>query len=170
VKYSGNSNAPINEIEINNDVNWCMKHWKSIQQYYSKAPFFYNYKDGIKEIYSKSYIKLIDINIKFIELLKGKLSISTPCYLSSKINVDGKGNKKLVNLCRHFEATHFIVKPNTSDYHPGNEFKPYGISFIELDYIFIQYQQLHGDFIHGLSILDFLFNCKTQKFSSIFNI
>ena len=67
VKYSGNSSALINEIEINNDVNWCMKHWKSIQQYYSKAPFFYNYKDGIEEI-QKNLRKLNKDWLEFCKL------------------------------------------------------------------------------------------------------
>lgn len=158
VKYSGHSNALINEIGINNDVKWRKKHCRSIQQYYSKAPFFNNYKEEIEGIYHNSFNKLIDINIKFIEFLKDKLSITTPCYLSSKINVKGKGNKKLVNLCLHFGGKHFIVKPNTTGYHPEKEFLPHGISFYEVDYSFFQYRQLHGDFIPGLSALDYLLN------------
>jgi hypothetical protein len=166
VRYRGHSDAFINEIEVDNNRSWQMKHWRTIQNCYAKAPFFDQYKDELEEIYAKQHEKLIDVLMPLIELIKRELGIKTLSILSSELGVAGSGNEKLVNLCKHFDGTHFIVKPNTQDYHPQNEFLPKGIDFKYWQPTALVYPQLHGEFEPGLGALDYLMNCGSVDFKA----
>ena len=48
-----NKMLPIKEVKINNSINWKEKHWNSISNNYSKAPFFSEYKKQFQQIFSQ---------------------------------------------------------------------------------------------------------------------
>jgi hypothetical protein len=159
VLYSGNSNALISEIEIDYRSNWNKKHLKTIQLNYAKAPYFTNLNEFLEYYYNTKWSNLADLNITFIEYLKDYLGIKTKTARSSNYNLKSKGNAKLIDLCKNENASHFIVKPGTEDYHPSNYFSNQGISFIYFNFKPFPYTQLHTPFIANLSILDFALNC-----------
>jgi hypothetical protein len=158
VLYKGNSDALINEIFTDERTKWQDKHIKTIQQCYSKSQFYKHYNNELISLFEQKSGRLIDFILPIIEFLKRELGIKTPCYLSSQLNVPGNRNEKLVNLCKHFNGTHFIVKPGTEEYHPVCEFLPFGIKFYHLQYSNYQYAQLYGVFEPMLSAVDYLFN------------
>jgi hypothetical protein len=164
VLYRGHSEAMINEILVDNRRHWNLTHWKSVQQWYSRAPFFEHYKERLEGLFMSSHERLIDVVMPWIQFLKEELRIETPCHLSSELNVQGSRNGKLVELCRKVEGDAFIVKPGTEDYHPPADFIPYGIEFVTLTYSPISYSQLYGKFEPHLSALDFILNCGPTDF------
>jgi hypothetical protein len=99
------------------------------------------------------------VQLPFIELMKEESGISTPCVLSSELKVSGRRNEKLVNICKALGGTHFIVKPGTEDYHPPEEFEPFGIKLMLWKPELAAYPQLWGSFEPNLSALDYLMNC-----------
>lgn len=159
VLYTGHSHASINEIEVDEKVHWRAKHWRTLDQAYARAPYWPQFRAEIASLYDRPYRRLIDVMLPFVELMRNAFKIDTPCYQASALNIGGRRNEKLVRICRHFGGTHFIVKPGTQDYHPAEEFEPYGVQFAYLSYSKIIYPQLHGTFESMLSGLDFLFNC-----------
>jgi len=164
VLYKGNSSKTIADMPINNSINWQRKHFKAIEQNYKKAKYFGQITTIlIEKIYSKTWERLGDLNINIIELFKNYLEINTKCYRSSEILVKGQGNEKLVNLCHRFNAKEFIVKPGTQHYHPEKFFKKNDINFKYFTIDPIPYSQLYGEFIHGLSILDYVMNCGSDN-------
>jgi hypothetical protein len=167
VLYSGNSEALINEIKVDNTQDWRKTHCKSLQQWYAKAPFFNHYKKQLEELFLGRQEKLIDIVLPYIYFLKQELQIQTPCHRSSELSVTGSRNEKLVNLCKHFGGTGFIVKPGTEDYHPSEEFIPHGIELTHLKYTAMEYPQLHGCFEANLSALDYILNCGPTNLKEI---
>ncbi|KAF0146434.1 MAG: WbqC-like family protein [Nitrospirae bacterium] len=168
VLYRGQSTALINEILVNWKVNWNIKHFKTLKQYYAKAPYFKLYQDEIECLYQNQSEKLIEVLIPLINFLKREFRIETPCYLSSEISIQGSKNEKLVNLCKYFGGTHFIVKPGTETYHPPDEFIPHGINFYFLSYTIFEYSQRHGPFEPYLSALDYVLNCGPCDLKSVF--
>lgn len=159
VRYTGNSRALINEIEVDAQTAWRTKHLRTIEQAYAGAPFWPQFRAEITAIYAKPCRRLIEVALPFIELMREAFCIETPMYLSSTLAVAGKRNEKLVDICKHFGGTHFIVKPGTQGYHPREDFEPGGIQFAYLSYSHVVYPQLHGPYEAMLSGLDFLFNC-----------
>ena len=169
VLYKGHSKEFISRISINYSQKWNVKHWKSIESNYKRAPFFDEVSFLINPILMKNWASLSDLNIALIEMFRNYLGISTPCYRSSDLEIKGSANEKLVGICRYFDANSFIVKPNTDHYHPRSYFKRRGIDF---EYFLPKnnhYQQLFGDFCHGLSILDYAMNCGRNSFPSYEN-
>jgi hypothetical protein len=160
VRYSGNSTATIQTIQIDNSIPWARKHWRSIVQNYAKAPFFSELAPRLEEdIYARSWTFLGELNVALAELFRKYLAIDTPCFQSSRLNAGGDGNEKLVNLCRELGADTFIVKPGTEHYHPREYFEARGVAFKYFTPAEMLYPQLHGNSVAGLSILDYAMNC-----------
>ena len=44
--------TPINRVKMDNRQNWRSKHWKTIQQSYSKAPYFAQFAPSLEEALS----------------------------------------------------------------------------------------------------------------------
>ena len=55
----------INQVRIDNKTNWRKKHLLSIQQNYSKAPFYEKYRALFEEAFAKDWERLIDIDMFF---------------------------------------------------------------------------------------------------------
>jgi len=73
--------------------------------------------------------------------------------------IDGK-TERLANLCVQAGSTEYISGPSAKDYIEENIFSEYGINLTWYDYHgYPEYPQLWGDFTHGVTILDLLFNC-----------
>tara|TARA_B100001029_G_C15042479_1_gene444668 strand:- start:762 stop:1430 length:669 start_codon:yes stop_codon:yes gene_type:complete len=159
VFHKGHSHDFISEIKINNEQNWKNKHWKTIEYSYNKAPFFKDLHHPLKQIYNKDWHNLSDLNISLIEIFKSYFNLKIETYKSSDFKINYDGNDKLVELCKILKCNKFIVKPNTEHYHPISFFKKHKISFEFFEYNIFEYDQIHSDFIEGLSILDLAMNC-----------
>jgi len=164
VHFDGDSKSFISQVKIDYSHKWQVPHWKSIEQNYQKAKYFGDVFSSVKSILTTKHETLADLNVALIEFFRQYLGVKTPCYRSSQILVEGLANEKLVNLCRHFGADHFIVKPGTEEYHPSEFFKSRGIEFKYLIASNKVYPQLYGDFLPGLSILDYAMNCGPNSF------
>ncbi|CEF48505.1 unnamed protein product [uncultured bacterium] len=164
VRRSGNTGALISDIRTDDRSPWRRKHWQTIRQNYAHAPHFRRYADELEALFAATTGTLTAAIMPFIEFLRRELGIQTPCLPSSQLAVSGARNQKLVNLCHAVDGTHFIVKPGTEDYHPPEDFAPHGIAFRLFRSTPLRYPQPHGDFLPGLSALDFVLNCGPDRF------
>ena len=108
----------IKDVKIDNSKNWKKKHWFSIKQSYEKLFFFKEIKKELEIIYSKNWIYLSELNIEIIKFLLRYFKIKKKIFISSEIQVKGTANEKLINLCKYFNTSSFMVKPETENYHP----------------------------------------------------
>lgn len=146
------------------DDRWRMKHWKSIEQAYRKAPSFEQYADPVKGLYLDSQERrLSQINRTFIEAICEVLSITTPLVWSSDVPRSSEGRiERLVEIVRHFDGTRYLSGPAARNYMTGDEFASAGIELEWLRYDYPPYPQLHGEFEHAVSVLDLLFNVGSE--------
>ncbi|MNV55964.1 WbqC-like protein family protein [compost metagenome] len=73
--------------------------------------------------------------------------------------IDGK-TERLVALCAQAGATEYISGPAAKDYIEPEIFAQAAIKLSWFDYAgYPEHPQLWGEFQHGVSILDLLFNC-----------
>ena len=123
VKYKGHSRNFINEIPVDNSLNWQIKHWRSIEMNYRKAPNFKELGPIVKDrIFDQEWDNLADLNITFIEIIKEFLRIERKTFRSSEFGLKSTGNQKLVDLCKILGAEKFLVKPGAEGYHPSSFF------------------------------------------------
>ena len=155
--YKERDQSKLNEVCIDNSKNWKKKHWNTIIQTFSKSNYWNNYHEEICEIYENEYIKLIDLQLKIINFFLKKFCITKKIHLSSSLNIKEKGNEKIVNICKYFNGSKFLVKPNSEEYHPKKYFKDNDIDLLNFTYTDIILKD-NKTFNKELSALDYLLN------------
>ena len=158
VKTSGARFQKINEAFIDNAQDWKKKHLKSILLNYAKAPFFNQYKEDLRRIYTASYRKLIEVDVAIIDFLKTQLRINTPIVLSSTIAARDGRNEKIIDICRYVNADVLYDTKGAIDIINVQQLSDSGLKVMFQEYNHPEYSQQHGKFIPYLSVLDLLLN------------
>jgi len=161
VMNKGNYSELIKNIRVS-DHSWADSHWKSIRLSHSRSPHFDVFAQKIESLYSRaaSIQLLSEVNHLFLSELCSLLSIETALTWSMNYNVEGGKSERLINICRQAGATHYLSGPAAKNYLDEIAFEQAGISVEWMDYSsYAPYPQLFGDFVHGVSVIDVLFNC-----------
>lgn len=160
VRVKGKYDQTIRETEIDG-VDWAESHWKSIVQNYRKTAHFAEIAAIFEPLYrQRKYTHLSALNRELIEAVCAYLGITTKISNSWDYQlIEGK-TERLANLCAQAGGTEYISGPSAKDYVEENLFTSMGIKLTWFDYAgYPEYPQLWGDFTHGVTILDLLFNC-----------
>jgi len=148
----------INDTRINNSTNWNKKHWESIRQNYSKAPFFEQFVPIFQEVYEDEWEYLASLNITLIKKIAEILGLKTKFILSSELNVEGIKMERLLNMLKKIGASEYISGPGAKDYIEVNSFRENDIKLYWYEYEHPVYLQKRGEFMPYLSVIDLLFN------------
>ncbi len=163
-----NKGVPINELQIADNSNWQANHWKIIESFYKKCPFWNDYKDGFEQLYQNKWDKLALLNIAIIEHIKDLLTITTETFVESDFQIDfGSGNTRNVNITSHLKGDVYLSGTGASVYNDINEFEAQNITLIYQEFNHPLYPQRWGDFLPNLSIIDMLFNCGPETMEII---
>ena len=149
----------INEVTIDNEKNWSMRHKKSILYNYARAPYFGEIKDFIESIFEKKFQYLVDLNTEIIKFIMNELEIKSKIVFSSELEISKKGSDRVLDICKAVDADHYITGTFWAESNLRvEEFKK---SNIDIEFQKFQhpiYKQIHGEFIPEMSIIDLLFN------------
>ena len=154
---------PIRQIEINNSINWRKKHWKSIYLSYKKASYFNQYADFFEDVYNKEWRYLTEINEYMLKWFLKELGIKVKYYKASELNFKGYKSGLIFDMCKKIGADIYIFGTLGKDYAKEENFNKKGIKIYFQDYKHPVYQQLYGEFIPYMSIVDLLFNCGNKS-------
>lgn len=160
VMVKGKYHQKIRETEIDGSV-WAADHWKTLVQNYRRASCFAEVSTWLEPLYmGQTYTHLSDLNRRLIQGCCQYLGVETTLTNSWDYTLlDGK-TERLADLCVQAGATEYVSGPAARDYIVESEFGDRGIKLSWFDYGgYPEYPQLWGDFTHGVSILDLLFNC-----------
>lgn len=134
VIYTQKNRQKYAEVRIANEYNWQDIHWKSLESAYRTSPFFEFYADELHPLFTKTFDKLLDFNLKCFEIICDCIQLD-------------------VNLGK---TEYFEKSPeNITDYRPlvnAKKEKPQSLE---------NYMQVFNNkhsYINNLSILDLLFN------------
>ena len=149
----------INEVTIDNEKNWSIRHKKSILYNYARAPYFDEIKDFIESIFEKKFQYLVDLNTEIIKFVMNELEIKSKIVFSSELEISKKGSDRVLDICKAVGADHYITGTFWAESNLRvEEFKK---SNIDIEFQKFQhpiYKQIHGEFIPEMSIIDLLFN------------
>ncbi|MBT8039683.1 MAG: WbqC family protein [Xanthomonadales bacterium] len=140
--------------------NWATKHWRTIQQSYSKAPFFKEFGQTIEATYLKleKQTHLGKINLTLIRLICEILEIKTKIVTDEEFDLPEDRLERLITICEETGASTYFSGPAARDYIDEDRFQDSGIEVEWMDYTgYPEYRQLSADFDHYVSILDLLF-------------
>lgn len=160
VLVKGKYHQKIRETEIDGP-DWAAIHWKALAQNYRRTPYFDEISAWLEPLYlAELYTHLSQLNRKLIEAVCAYLGIKTVISNSWDYNLlDGK-TERLADLCLQASGAEYISGPAAKDYIDENVFSEQGIKLTWFDYSgYTEYPQLWGEFSHGVTVLDLLFNC-----------
>jgi hypothetical protein len=160
VKVKGKYHQTIHETEIDG-MDWAQAHWKALTQNYRRAPHFAEISAWLAPYYLGSgYAHLSMLNRALIEAVCDYLGITTRISNSWDYELQQGKTERLVGLCVQAGGTEYISGPAARDYVQPELFAERGIALGWFDYSgYPEYPQLWGEFTHGVTILDLLFNC-----------
>tara|TARA_R110000824_G_scaffold34004_6_gene108621 strand:- start:8254 stop:8934 length:681 start_codon:yes stop_codon:yes gene_type:complete len=161
VSVRGKYFQKIKETTISNKL-WNIRHLKTLKGSYSKAVCFKDVFPFIENLYLTANFETIsEINFHFITAICDYLDIKTEIVFSSDYDLTNEHKTdRLIDICKQARATEYISGPLAKDYVDEDKFNNEEIKLTWMDYSgYLDYPQLHGDFVQKLSILDLLFNC-----------
>lgn len=158
VKMKGHIKSKIIDLEISNQKDWKKKHLRTIYQAYSKSQYFLNHAEFIDDLYSRSWTNLNDLNLFILENLLIKFNVDTPIVYSSEMQLSGKKQNLILEICKKTGANSFIFGGFGRDYVDIELFSNSNIKPYFHEYQTEPYYQRWGEFIPNLSIIDMLFN------------
>lgn len=140
---------------------WERKHWSSISQAYSKAPYFRQYRPLIESLFMEhGCASLSAFNQKVIRTIAVEvLGMNMQIRDSREFSAGGNKLGRLLDLLTRVRATEYVSGPAAKDYIDPLAFAEAGIELRYKSYDgYPEYPQVHPPFEHAVSILDLLFN------------
>lgn len=150
----------INETKVS-ELGWSTKHIKTLKQNYSKARYFNEYIDIFERVYKEldGETYLSNINYKLIVTINEILGIKTKISKCEDFKLIDGQSLRLLQLCKDVNATIYLSGPAAKDYLDERLFVESNIQIEWMDYSnYKEYNQLFGDFTHGVSVIDLIFN------------
>lgn len=133
------------------DSGWQIKHWKSIQQCYSKSKNFVNVSNLLKPFYlEKKFQSLSELNQELIFKICEYLNIKTKLIRHDEfLHKNTEKNLRLIEIIENYNCDTYVCSPVAKNYMDEKLFKKKNIK-IE----WFNYEQE----LKRLSIIDYLFN------------
>lgn len=157
VRLGGRFGLPIDEVRIARP--WARQHLETLLQSYARAPALDRYRTDLRALYDQaaSLERLTEVNELFLRALCAWLGIATPIMRAGAAGRHPDRNQRLVDLCRSVGATRYLSGPRARAYLDEALFHSHGIQVDYMNYgHYPVYPQLHGDFVHEVSVLDLL--------------
>ncbi len=148
----------IRKIRINNKTDWKRKHLNALITNYSKTRFFKDYITFFEDLYNREWDYLADLNLRIIYYLINVLGLKREIILSSSLQLSKEPTERLIDICKLIEGDTYLSGQGGQNYMNMDRFHEEGIKVIFQDFKLPPYNQLFGDFIPYMSIIDLLFN------------
>jgi hypothetical protein len=163
VFHSGFERQAILDVAVDNLLPWARKHLRSIEQAYARAPYVDVYVPVLSEVLSERWERLIDLDLALIDVLREWLDLPANTVRCSQLGIPGRRNDRLLELCRHFDATKYLTGNAARAYLDVARFEHEGVEVEWQSYIHPIYRQLHGEFVLNMSTLDLILNCGPES-------
>jgi hypothetical protein len=138
---------------------------------YLKSPYFDQMMGIFKLNMEMEYNNLSELNINTIQSFFKLLKINTKIYKSSELNVTGKKNEKILNICKKLGASIYLANNKSKNYLEENKFLKQNITIEYQNFSHPIYEQYYDKkkliFTSNLSILDLVANQGLNSFKYI---
>jgi hypothetical protein len=164
VKVKGKYLQTIRETEIDG-TDWANLHWRSLRQNYAKAPYFSLYAPELEALYlTNAYRQLSELNRALLQWINQQLGICTRISSSTDYRLEGGRTERLLQLCLQAGASEYLSGPAARSYLDEDMFAKANVSVRWFEYpSYPEYPQMWGPFVHGVTVLDLLFNCGPES-------
>jgi hypothetical protein len=148
------------EVELK-DASWQAKHWRTLQQEYSRCPHFARYRGWLEDVYlGRRWATLSELNQYLVRhIAREFLGIRTEFADSRQWGAQGSKLDRLLDLLGRCGARYYVSGPAAREYIDASRFEAAGIELEWKSYVgYPEYPQRFPPFEHGVTVLDLLFN------------
>ncbi|MBQ5735098.1 MAG: WbqC family protein [Lachnospiraceae bacterium] len=167
VENKGKDGQLIADVKISNMTNWRNQHLNAIKFAYQKAPYYDEYFPFLKELYSKKWSELQELDIFITNFVLKELESKTEILYDRDFNFEGEKNELLIDICHKLDEKEYMSNKGSENYVDIEKFNESGIQHIYINYDGAEYSQVYDGFEPGLSVLDMLLNCGPEKTKQI---
>jgi len=142
------------------DRSWPECHWRKIEAAYRGAGHFPDYGPMLAGALREADAgTLSEVNARLLRKVCAWLDIDTPLVSDAAFAGGGEASEKLLQICLKLNAGTYVSGPKAKAYLDVELFSDAGIRVEWFGYQgFPPYAQLHGGFVHEVSIVDLLLN------------
>ena len=156
---AGRIGQRILDVTIDSSQPWARKHVRSIREAYAKAPYAKRYLEELETLLMQPWACLADLDLEVVAVMCRWLGLTgTRIMRSSEMAIAGERSTRLLALCRHVGATHYLSGDAAQDYLDLALFDAHNVQVTWQNYRHPVYPQLHGPFLPYLSTLDLILN------------
>lgn len=150
----------IDEVKINNRIDWRKKHVRTLKINYAKTPYFYDLFPEVEQFYIGDWECIAEANRASVLMLLRMLGVHKETEVASSLgDLPEEPSERLAAICESVGADTYLSGAGGRDYLDLEPFNKKGIRVVFQAFKHPVYLQLYGDFIPNLSLLDLLFNC-----------
>nr|MBI3613737.1 WbqC family protein [Nitrospirota bacterium] len=150
---------PINEVRINPNEDWAVKHVRTIEMHYARAPHREPFLEGLRAICRRPWERLSELNVAVITWLVDAYGITTPLRMASEMTLREEPTDRLIDICRAVGGTRYLAGAGAAGYMDMPRFEASGIGLEMQDFHHPVYPQCYEPFMPGMAAIDLLFAC-----------
>jgi len=151
---------PIKDVRIARDQNWQKDHILTIDHNYAQVMDGKRYTNGIKNVLSQPWERLVDLNIAVTEWMFDQLGIACRRIRASELDAAGAKDDLIISICKAVGADVYLSGQGAKSYQDEAKFRQNGIELRYQHYHNLPYRQCFPEigFIPDLSALDLILN------------
>ena len=151
--------------------HWQRRHWLTIEANYRKARYFTRYADELRELYTRPWATLLELDLRALELARSWLGIKTPILRASSLELAGTKTDRLIDLCKKVGARAYLTgNGGSAGYLDAEKMGRAGIGVIWQHFAHPAYTQRYPErgFASHLGFIDLVLNCGPESRDILF--
>ena len=151
----------INEVAIDDSIDWRRTHFDMLRQAYADAPFRLEMLKLVEEVLSHRYPSLAELSIASTMALARYFNLDggRTFHHSISLNVPGASTSRVADICLQLGANRYLTGHGAQHYLDHTRFESNGIAVFYAKYGLTSYPQQHGPFTPYVTALDLVANC-----------
>jgi len=160
----GNQSDRICDKRIDNSgsakQHWQRRTWLTIEHNYCRAPFFETYAPALRDVFTRPWTTLLELDLHMLELARRWFGITTPMVRASALKLTGQKTDRLIAMCKAVGARAYLTgNGGSAGYLDSEQMGRAGVGVIWQIFQHPIYPQRYPGFVSHLGFLDLLFNC-----------
>jgi hypothetical protein len=142
--------------------HWQRRTWLTLEINYRRSPYWKHYADELRGVYAQTWVSLLELDMKMLELARRWLRIDTPVIRASGLRLTGHKTERLIDMCRKVDARCYLSGGGGSTgYLDVEKLGRKGIGVVWQHFNHPRYLQRYTEagFVSHLGFLDLVLNC-----------
>lgn len=148
----------INEVKINNEIDWRSQHLNILRNAYRRAPHAEEMLNLVDEVLVNRYENLALLSAQSIVKISNYFDLNPNVEFksTSDLQIDSKNSDRILAICKMFQAQVYITGHGARNYLNHELFLRSNIEVEYMNYLKVPYNQVHGSFTPYVSVLDLI--------------